>query len=104
MRKHFPVFIKVILLCVTFFILGAVMEKETGDNPVTSEVVKNAEKLIGLNFSDAKQDSMLNDLNDLRTNYENLRKVPLPNSVPPALVFDPFPAGFVRETERRPVK
>ena len=72
-------------------------------NPLTRDVIKNAEKLIGLDFSDAKIDSMRNDLNDLRNSYENLRKVSLPNSVPPAILFNPVPVGMKIETDQKPV-
>ena len=80
------------------------MEKAAGDNPVTRDVVISAEKLIGLKFSDTKRDSMLNDLNDLRNSYENLRKIPLPNSVTPAILFNPIPVGMKLETVQQPVK
>jgi len=102
MQKHFYKFI--IFLCILFFILGAIMEKATVDNPVTRDVVISAEKLIGLKFSDTKRDSMLNDLNDLRNSYQNLRKVSLPNSVTPAILFNPIPVGMKLETIQQPVK
>jgi Asp-tRNA(Asn)/Glu-tRNA(Gln) amidotransferase A subunit family amidase len=60
----------------------------------TTQVVEQAEKLIGLSFTEAKRDSMLEGLSDQLKNYEHMRSVALPNSVPPALVFDPIPVGF----------
>ncbi len=62
-------------------------------NPITREVVSGAGKLIGLAFADAKQDSMLDGLRDQLANYQSIRKVPLPNSVPPAILFNPIPIG-----------
>ncbi len=79
------------------------MQKETDKNPITREVVISAEKLIGLKFTDAKRDSMLTDLNELRKSYDNLRKVSSPNDVPPAILFNPIPVGMQLETERKPV-
>ncbi len=51
------------------------------------------EKLAGLAFTDADRDLMLEDVAELRADYEALRKVPLPNSVPPAFRFDPALPG-----------
>lgn len=62
--------------------------------PVKKEQVAAAEKLIGLQFSDAQRDSMLNDLNDNLKSYQKLREVDLPNSIPPALNFNPLPVGW----------
>lgn len=62
--------------------------------PITREVVAAAEKLIGLSFTEAKRDSMLDDLRAQQKNYQALRSVPLPNAVPPALGFDPLPGSF----------
>jgi Asp-tRNA(Asn)/Glu-tRNA(Gln) amidotransferase A subunit family amidase len=63
-----------------------------------------AEKLIGLSFTDAKRDSMLDGLKDQLGNYESLRKVSLANSVPPAILFNPIPVGMRFETKRKPMK
>ncbi|HLF20829.1 MAG TPA: amidase family protein, partial [Bacteroidota bacterium] len=67
--------------------------------PVRS--IEGAEKLIGLNFSSVKRDSMLEGLQENLKNFENLRKVSLPNSVAPAILFNPIPAGMKLETSRR---
>jgi len=61
--------------------------------PIAAGDIAGAENLFALSFSDAKRDSMLEGLAEQRGNYENLRKVPLANSVPPALLFDPRPPG-----------
>ena len=61
---------------------------------ITRGDVTAAEKIIGLRFSDAKRDSMLDGLKDQRGNYAGLRTVPLPNSVPPALQVNIIPPGF----------
>lgn len=51
------------------------------------------EKLAGLAFSDADRDLMLEDVAELRADYDALRAVPLANSVPPAFRFDPALPG-----------
>ena len=73
-------------------------------SPITREVVASAEKLIGLTFTDAKRDSMLDGLHEQLKNYENIRKIALPNNFPPAFLFNPIPVGFEFEKKRRAFK
>ncbi len=86
-------------LCALCFALGALVQSRPA-NPITREIVAAAERLFGLKFSEAKRDSMLSGLNDQLINYEHLRAVHLPNSVPPAILFNPIPAGMKLPTVR----
>src|SRR5205085_8554979 len=52
-----------------------------------------AQKLISMNFTQSETDSMLPLLSEQLKNIENMRKVDLPNSVPPAYNFNPIPVG-----------
>jgi Asp-tRNA(Asn)/Glu-tRNA(Gln) amidotransferase A subunit family amidase len=61
---------------------------------LTRADVSSAEKLIGLDFSDEKIDMMLSGLKEQLANFETIRKFPLSNSVPPALMFNPIPVGM----------
>lgn len=71
---------------------------------ITKEQIDSAEKIIGLNFTDAEKDSMLDNLNEQLTNYENIRKIDLPNNIPPAIMFNPIPIGFQINHEQKPIK
>ena len=51
--------------------------------------VEYAEKLAGLKLEYKERTLMLEDLDGLKRSYEEIRSVPLPNSVPPALQFNP---------------
>ena len=74
--------------------LSAMMIAQTEEEPaIKKENVAAAEKIIGLEFSEAQQDSMLDELNDNLKNYLKLRELNPDNSIPPALVFNPIPAG-----------
>ena len=42
---------------------------------ITKENIENAEKVIGLEFSDAERDSMQSTLDSQLSNYENIRKI-----------------------------
>jgi Asp-tRNA(Asn)/Glu-tRNA(Gln) amidotransferase A subunit family amidase len=85
-------------LCAGFGVAGTAlpgliwseMEKR-GELTVAS--LRAAEELAGLEFSDDERQLMLDGLEDLRKDYESLRKVRLDNSIPPALRFDPETAG-----------
>jgi len=82
-------------------VLGALLPSQNVE-PVTPALIAAAEKIIGLQFNQAERDSMLGDLHENLQNYEKIRQVPLPNSVPPALAFNPVPVGMTFDTQRRP--
>jgi len=63
--------------------------------------IAGAEKIIGLTFTQTERDSMLQDLIDNLQSYLKLRAVEIPNAVPPALQFNPIPAGMKLETAER---
>jgi Asp-tRNA(Asn)/Glu-tRNA(Gln) amidotransferase A subunit family amidase len=56
--------------------------------------VAAAEGLLGLEFTPAQRELMLEGLENLRDQYRRIREVVLLNEVPPALSFDPRPEGF----------
>lgn len=96
---------RLLTLLISFFCVNALLAQQASQPPrVTKHMVAEAESLIGLNFTDAERDSMLDDLNDHLANYEGIRKVNLPNNVPPALLFNPIPLGMKFETKRVPLK
>src|SRR4030095_12206495 len=59
--------------------------------PCTKGDIASAQKLIGLEFSESEIDSLQADLGDYLKGYEELRKINIPNDVPPALVMNPVP-------------
>ncbi|MFQ5825150.1 MAG: amidase family protein, partial [bacterium] len=71
---------------------------------ITKEMLTEAENLAGLEFTDEERDLMLKGLNEYLEKYEELRKIPLDNSVSPALQFNPILPGMNFEKERRPFK
>ncbi|HTK82883.1 MAG TPA: amidase [Bacteroidota bacterium] len=88
-----------IILAALCLLLGTMFESTV--NPITREQVIGAEHVMGLTFSDSKRDSMLDGLRDQLGNYEKLRKISIPNSIPPAIIFNPVPQGMKFDTERR---
>ena len=81
-------------LCLASMVLGAFVTKTIENQLLTIEIVKQAEKIMGLDFTTAEADSMLIELTDTRKNFEEIRKVELKNEVCPALLFNPLPVGF----------
>lgn len=63
-------------------------------NQISRQDLAGAQKLIGVEFSEKEQETMLDYLRDNRRGYDSMRKMPLGNDVAPALLFDPRPDGF----------
>jgi Asp-tRNA(Asn)/Glu-tRNA(Gln) amidotransferase A subunit family amidase len=62
---------------------------------ITIEMVIGAEQVAGLQFSGAERDMMLQNLNSALQSLDQIRAVPLPNPVTPALIFQPLLPGRV---------
>ena len=60
-------------------------------NRITRRDAKVAEKLIGIEFSEKEQKTMLGYLQDNRRGYDSMRKIQLDYGVGPAIYFDPKP-------------
>jgi Asp-tRNA(Asn)/Glu-tRNA(Gln) amidotransferase A subunit family amidase len=92
------------LTCVVMLlpVLGVYCQSQT--NPITREMVEDAQKLIGLDFSESKIDLLVPDLKGQLENFEAIRRFPLSNGVPPAITFNPIPVGMKIETRHRKPK
>ncbi|HVU13174.1 MAG TPA: amidase [Phototrophicaceae bacterium] len=66
-------------------------EQQETTPSISAADVAAAEKLIGLNFTDAERDQLLDAVNNRAKQYEKLRAIKLENSVAPPLHFDPRP-------------
>jgi len=98
MMRRSERFAACILLAAMAFLLAAA----GGDEPkITKENIAGAEKIIGLDFTETERDSMLQDLIDNLKSYLALRAVEIPNSIPPAMEFNPIPVGFKIDKEER---
>jgi len=69
------------------------------EGAITPRVVGDAEKLIGLSFSDGQRELMLDGINQNLERYRALRALHLPNQVPPAFRFDPVVPGGEAEID-----
>jgi Asp-tRNA(Asn)/Glu-tRNA(Gln) amidotransferase A subunit family amidase len=82
------------ILCLLSFTLGGFITQKVEEEKISIALVKAAQKIIGINFTDVEIDSMLTDLDGQRANFAALRKLNIPNSVSPALNFNPLPVGY----------
>ena len=70
---------------------------------ITDSMLDAAAAIAGISLTPQQRAMMLDGLNEQRKGYSEIRKLHLPNSVAPALVFDPLPPGFALDTERHPM-
>jgi Asp-tRNA(Asn)/Glu-tRNA(Gln) amidotransferase A subunit family amidase len=70
--------------------------------PITQEMIDQAAALAGVTITPDQAKMMLDGLNQQRDGYSAIRKLDLPNSVPPAYVFDPLLPGETVSTDRQP--
>ncbi len=80
------------------------LAQQQQQNRITKEMIQQAEQMAGLEFTDEERQAMLNGVNDNLRNIELLRTVDLPNSVPPAIQFDPVVPGLKLSTVKRPTR
>ena len=58
---------------------------------VTTETIRQAEWIAGVEYDDAERELMLSGVNELLESFRTLRAIPIDNGVPPALHFRPSP-------------
>lgn len=75
-----------------------------GAKKITTKDIADAEKIIGLSLTSKERKLMLDDLRENLQSYKELRKVTLPNSLPPALHFSPILSGMSFDKERKPFR
>ena len=104
-RRHFMRTCSGMGLAGTLFpgVLWAQAQTE-GAKKITKEMIENAALIADVAISDEYKEMMLEDLNDHAKGYEEIYKLHMPNSVQPALIFDPVTSRTKFETEKWPMK
>ena len=72
---------------------GILWAKYQEEKIVTKNMLRDAEILSGLEFTEEERELMLQGLEDNLKNYKILREIEIENSVSPAIYFNPVPAG-----------
>jgi len=75
-----------------------------GAAKITKEMIDNAASIADVPIADEYKQVMLDNLNEHSKGYEEIYKLHIPNSVEPALIFDPVLPGMKFETERKPLR
>lgn len=96
--------VKIIVIPLVSFLMGALFIKAAEDYKITKQIIESAEKIIGLEFTEAERDSMIDGLNSNLKNYQNIRKTAIPDDVIPAVQFNPIPPGMEFETKQQPLR
>lgn len=86
------------VLSLSFFLVGGLFVS-AATNQITTNSISEAERLDGLNFTPAKRELMLEGMQKQELAYEAMRKIPLPNSVLPSVLFNPIPTGMKLATK-----
>lgn len=90
-----------------FLLVGAITTLSVGftlgriSGEITPESISSAADLIGLEFSPAEKDSMVNTLKNQLSNIREAREFQLDNSVAPSLIFNPLPKGYQPDQDQR---
>jgi Asp-tRNA(Asn)/Glu-tRNA(Gln) amidotransferase A subunit family amidase len=70
---------------------GVLWAKLAAGADITVETIATAEEIAGVHFDPTERELMLEGLKQQEQRIEELHKIPLPNSISPAIVFDPLP-------------
>ncbi len=73
---------------------GALWAELARGAELTVETIACAEEIAGLELEADQRQTILEELIDQREQITGLREIPLPNSVPPAIVFNPLLPGM----------
>ncbi len=105
-RRNFITYFSAIGLGSTL-LPGALTAVAQDAEKITVEMVAAAAKIAGLTFPQETLQTIANRLSGARSlvaNYQNIRATNIPNSLQPAFVFNPIPAGMKLPTARLPLK
>jgi Asp-tRNA(Asn)/Glu-tRNA(Gln) amidotransferase A subunit family amidase len=104
-RRTFLAYFSTIGLSTTLFpgVLWSIVQERQHPR-ITREMLDEAERIAGVEFTDPERDLMLQGLNSNLEAFETLRTVELPNAVPPALYFNPIPPGMTLSRPAAPTR
>ncbi len=89
--SHTPLFIISVVFSLITIVLILTLYAQT---EISKMEIENAEKLVGLEFTEAERDSMLDNLIANIESYKANRIIKLSNRIMPAILFNPLPVGF----------
>ena len=83
---------------------GVLYTLAQGKPVITKEMIDSAAQIADVNILEEYKQTLLIGLNNAVTGYEAIYALHMPNSVQPALVFDPLPMGWKINTTKAPMR
>lgn len=83
-------------------LLSSTVAQADTNGVVSTEQIRAAGKVIGLEFTEKEREMMAGGLGKRLKSYQTLRKESFPNELSPAFLFNPLPRGFQIEKEAMP--
>jgi Asp-tRNA(Asn)/Glu-tRNA(Gln) amidotransferase A subunit family amidase len=83
---------------------GVLYTMAQGKPTITKEMIDSAAEIADVKILDEYKQTLLNGLNNATAGYEQIFALHMPNSVQPALVFDPLPMGWKLNTTKAPMR
>ena len=83
---------------------GVLWAQAQGKPKITKEMIDSAASIADVSIADDYKQMMLDTLNQQAKGYEDIYALKIPNSVAPALIFDPVLPGMKFETQRRSMR
>ena len=80
---------------------GVLWAQAAKGEEINTAAIACAEEIAGLKFDDAEREMMVDGLKGQEARLEALHKIPLANSVVPAIIFNPRPARPIRTMHTR---
>src|SRR3954462_13912657 len=87
-----------------FPLLMAELANAAETNTITKADISAASLLAGVSFTEPEREMMLEDVQSGLKAYTEIHELNIPNSVAPALDFNPVLPGMTFETARRPMR
>jgi len=88
----------------TTLLPGVLWALADGKTEITEAMIDQAAAVADVPIPTEQRKTLLETLNERAKNYEEIYKLHIPNSVPPALTFDPVSFSTKFESEKRPMK
>jgi Asp-tRNA(Asn)/Glu-tRNA(Gln) amidotransferase A subunit family amidase len=78
--------------------------QQAGAQRVSSQMMKDALSMSGMEFSDEERERMLQNVNQALGRYEALHKFHIPNNIAPPFYFNPIVPGMKVNRTRQPIR
>jgi len=75
-----------------------------GTRKISKEMIDEAATIAGVAIADGYKQMMLDNLNDQAKGYAEIYALHIPNSVEPALLFDPVLPGMKWDNQQKPIR